>query len=171
MPRSRILSFDDAFKKLSDASKVSSRRGYVKPHEQGRVDEALSLLVNGSTGISLGTKARSFYLDFLRDVENTCGIRMVILCAFGLGKATIASLAEGVRLRLPPEIRKRLDDLDNEVLQVLAKGYPAKCKECTSRWFTVLIVGQLSQIRKVHSQKLRKHNKMNQVFQQFPYTF
>lgn len=135
MPRSRrTLSVDGALNKLFDASKLSSQRGHVKPGEQNRIHEALSLLANGCTDIPLGARARSTYLHFLKDIERTSGIRMVILCAFGLGKAAISLLAERARLDLSSKISRGSGKLDNEVLWALAKGYPTKCKERTSRW-------------------------------------
>lgn len=117
--------------------------------------------MNGFTNVSLGVRSRSTYLDFLRDVEKTYRIRIVILCAFSLGKSAIGTLAESIRLKLPPKISNKSNDLDNEVLGALAKGYPIKCKELHIALVIVLIAIQTSQIQELHSQNLRKHNKTN----------
>jgi len=129
MSRSQSLTIGKALEKLHNASKAAGRRGDIKLHERTRVREALSLLANGRTDTSLGIRARSTYLAFLRNVEKTSGLSMVVLCAFGLGKSAIGFLTETVRLDLPFEIQKELDKLDNEVLQTLAEGYSVECRK------------------------------------------
>lgn len=128
MSRTKSLTFDAAMQKLSDTAKAVSQREGVKPHQQRRAEEALTLLANGTAFKPMGVKSESTYLSFLQKVHKVAGLSMVVLCAIALGKSAIGFLRESIRLDLPFEIQKKLATLDNEFLQRLAEGYPEKCE-------------------------------------------
>lgn len=59
MSRGKSLSLDAAMKKLHDTATAINRREGVKPHEQHRIDEALTLLANGDTSKVMGARSHS----------------------------------------------------------------------------------------------------------------
>ena len=133
MSRSKSLSLDAVMNKLRDTAIAINRRGRAKPHEQRRIDEALTLLANRVTLKDMGIRSQSTYLDFLQKVHEGAGLSMVGLRAVGLGKSAIGFLKERIRIDLPYEIQKVFASLDNRFLHDVCEGYPTKCEaDCIS---------------------------------------
>lgn len=67
-------------------------------------------------------KRRHSYQRFLKKIQEATSVRMVVLCAVGLGKSRVASMRDGVRLSLPLQIKDHEAALDCEVLQSIVDG-------------------------------------------------
>ncbi|EZG00100.1 hypothetical protein H113_00416 [Trichophyton rubrum MR1459] len=119
-----ILSLDDAMTKVSKTAETIRLRGNIKPHEEKRIQEAFALLAREpASAPSAKTKGRrNTFRDFLIKLNDyNCGPQFVVLCVVGLGQSVIASMKEGIRLRLPPEIKDHAHTLTGPVLQRLTE--------------------------------------------------
>lgn len=120
------LSLEEALGKLREASEIIESREGVKQHEGKRIQEALRLVKMLPAPIPSASKTaerKESYQQFLRKVENLCGLEMVTLCAVALGKSAIASMKDHVRLRLPSKIKIEEDTLKCSTLPKLIEEY------------------------------------------------
>jgi hypothetical protein len=76
LPHNKSHSLDSALDTLKDGSQAIKRREGVRPNEEKRIQEALTLLTGGEVAKPLGAKSAGSYLDFLRKVYNIAGLPM-----------------------------------------------------------------------------------------------
>lgn len=123
------LSLEEALRKLCESSEIIESREGVKEHEGKRIQEALRLvqrLPAPAPAASKTAKRKESYHQFLRRVENLCGLEIVTLCAVALGKSAVASMRDHVRLRLPSKIKIEKDTLKCSTLPKLIEEYSNK---------------------------------------------
>ena len=127
--RHKPLLVEQALHKLRDTSIVILRREVLKPPEEKRVTEALTLLETGPPPPgSTGAKRREIYLEFLQRVRKVAGTNMVVLCAVGLGPSVVSNLKDRFRLDLPYAINDEKRTLDSLILQSLTDKYSSDCQ-------------------------------------------
>ena len=108
---------------LRKASVNIKRHDGVRTREKQQVQEAFELVSAPSESASSKQMRRKHsYQRFLKKVQEMTSLRMVVLCAVGLGKSRVASMRDGVRLSLPLQIRGHEASLDCEVLQSIVDG-------------------------------------------------
>lgn len=107
---------------LRAAQLIELRKG-VKPVEDTRIKEAVSLLVEKpDLGDSQVSKRRHVYYNFLLRMYEV-GFSFVILCAVGLGQSAVVNLKDEYRLELLSKIREKKSQLENPTLDQLQAQY------------------------------------------------
>lgn len=120
------LSLEEALGKLRRASVIIKSCEGVKQHEGKRIREALSLVNMPpacAPSVLKTSERQDSYQQFLRKVENLCGLEIVTLCAVALGKSAVASMRDHVRLCLPSNIKIEEDTLKCSILPKLIEEY------------------------------------------------
>lgn len=103
---------------LRQASFIIKRHDGIRTREKQQFQEALELVnAQPESASSKQTQRRLSYQRFLKKVQESTSVRMVVLCAIGLGKSRVASMRDGVRLSLPLQIKDHEPSLDCDVLQ------------------------------------------------------
>ena len=103
---------------LRQASLIIKRHDSIRTREKQQVQKALELVnTQPESASSKQTQRRLSYQRFLKKVQESTSVRIVVLCAIGLGKSRVASMRDRVRLSLPLQIKDHEASLDCNILK------------------------------------------------------